>query len=85
MKPAKSSKAKCALATALLFTISACGQPEPPRIAVDSCLTFKRLTAEPAPIIGMDDPGNVFDTEQTFAEVIEHNAVFDRLCQRKGD
>ena len=85
MKHARKSRAKCALAMAMLFTVSACGQPEPPRIASDFCLAAKRLTAEPAPMIGMDDPGNRFDTEQTFAEVIEHNSVFDRLCLTKGD
>jgi hypothetical protein len=83
MKHAKSSKAKCALAAAMLFTVSACGQPEPPRTVSDFCLAAKRLSAEPAPIAGMDDPGNLFDTEQTFAEVIEHNAVWDRLCSAK--
>ena len=31
----------------------------------------------------MDDPGNLFDTEQTFAEVVEHNSVYDRLCAAK--
>jgi hypothetical protein len=76
------SKAKCALAAVTLSTLSACGQPEPPRTVSDFCLAGKRLTAEPAPIAGLDDPGNRFDTEQTFAEVIEHNAVFDRLCAK---
>jgi hypothetical protein len=28
----------------------------------------------------MDDPGNLFDTDQTFAEIVEHNSVWDRLC-----
>ena len=80
MKPAKPFKAKCALAAVMLFTVSACGQPEPPRIVSDFCLAGKRLTAEPAPMAGMDDPGNRFDTEQTLAEVLEHNAVWERLC-----
>jgi hypothetical protein len=29
---------------------------------------------------GMDDPGNRFDTDQTFGEIVEHNEVYDRLC-----
>jgi hypothetical protein len=29
----------------------------------------------------MDDPGNVFDTDMTFAEIVAHNAVLDRLCK----
>ena len=87
MKPAKSSKAKCVLALAVISMTSACGQPEPPRTVSDFCLAAKRLTAEPAPAAGMDDPGNLFDTEQTFAEVVEHNSVYDRLCALsvKGD
>lgn len=63
-----------------LAMLSACGQPERPRTVSDSCLAFKRLSAEPAPTPGRDDPGNRFDTDQTFEEVLEHNAVFDRLC-----
>ena len=84
MKHGKLSKAKFALAAVTLFTVSACGQPERPRTVSDFCLAGKRLTAEPAPSAGVDDPGNVFDTDQTFAEVIAHNAVFDRLCPPVG-
>ena len=83
MKPGKSFKAKCVLALAATFTISACARPEPPRTVSDFCLAAKRLTAEPAPVAGADDPGNLFDTEQTFAEVVEHNSVWDRLCGAK--
>ncbi|WP_165913367.1 hypothetical protein [Novosphingobium sp. ST904] len=69
-----------AMAAALLSMTSACGQPEPPRTASDFCLVSKRLTAEPAPAAGQDDPGNRFDTDETLSEVIEHNQVYDRLC-----
>jgi len=61
-------------------TISACGQPERPRTASDFCLAAKRLSAEPAPAPAMDDPGNRYDTDQTFGEVLAHNEAFDRLC-----
>lgn len=44
----------------------------------------QRISAEPAPAPGIDDPGNRFDTEQTFAEVLEHNAAVDRLCRPAG-
>lgn len=81
MRHAMTSSAGLMLAAgAMLFTLSACGQPEPPRTASDFCLTAKRISAEPAPVAGMDDPGNRFDTEQTFGEVVSHNEVFDRLC-----
>lgn len=80
MKRGKLLKAKCAMAAAAIFTLSACGQPEPPRTVSDFCLNAKRLSAEPAPIAGMDDPGNAFDTDMTFAEIVAHNAVWERLC-----
>jgi hypothetical protein len=46
----------------------------------DFCLVAKRLSAEPAPAPNVDDPGNHWDTDLTFAEVLAHNEVFDRLC-----
>lgn len=61
-------------------TISACGQPERPRTASDFCLVDQRLTIEPAPAAGVDDPGNRFDTDETVKQVLEHNEVHDRLC-----
>lgn len=71
---------KSVMTLALLATISACGQPERPRTVSDSCLVFKRLSAEPAPAAGVDDPGNRFDTDETFIGTLEHNNAFDRLC-----
>lgn len=67
---------------------SACAQPEPQRTVSDSCLTFKRISAEPDPArintgetSAEDDlPGNQFDTEQTYGEIVSHNEVYDRLC-----
>jgi hypothetical protein len=48
---------------------------------VSDCVSFKRISAEPHPIApDADDPGNLFDTEQTFLEVLAHNEVYDRLC-----
>lgn len=44
------------------------------------CLNAKRITVEPAPVLGADDMGNQWDSEQTVQEVLEHNAVFGRLC-----
>lgn len=67
------------LATALAMT-SACARPEPPKTVSDLCLNDRRISIEPAPVAGADDPGNRWDTEQTVAEVIEHNEVHDRLC-----
>lgn len=65
---------------AMLALTSACGQPERPRIASDFCLAGKRLSGDPAPASGADDLGNQWDTEQTFLEILEHNAVWDKLC-----
>lgn len=71
------------MAVALLSMTSACGQPERPRTASDFCLNDRRISAEPNPVPGSDDPGNLFDTDQTLAEILEHNAVHDRLCSNR--
>ena len=77
MKPAMTFAAT----VTILATVSACGQPEPLNTVSDYCLSAKRLSAEPHPEGPQaDDPGNQFDTEQTFNEVLEHNEVYDRLC-----
>ena len=70
------------LAAVVSFTTSACGQPEHPRTVSDICLADKRISADPAPVAGADDPGNKWDTEQTFGEIVEHNAVYDKLCPK---
>lgn len=44
------------------------------------CLNDRALTAEPAPAPGVDDPGNRFDSDETFAGILVHNAVHERLC-----
>lgn len=71
---------KFATIAALLAMSSACARPERPRTVSDFCLSAQRITAEPAPSIGADDPGNRFDTDETLFQVLEHNAVVDRLC-----
>lgn len=68
---------------ALLSLISACGQPEHPRTASDFCLNAQRITIEPSPVEGMDDPGNAFDSDQTVNQVLEHNNVVDSLCPQE--
>jgi hypothetical protein len=80
MKLGTKYSASCVMALGIIFTTSACARPEPPRTVSDFCLVTKRISAEPAPVAGMNDPGNVFDSEQTVAEIFEHNEVFDRLC-----
>ena len=76
--------ARPALLAMLCATLSACGQPEPLRTAPDTlCLNDRRISIEPAPVKGMDDPGNAFDSEATVNEVLAHNAVLERLCPRK--
>lgn len=72
---------KSAILLAVLAMTSACGQPERPRTASDFCLVAKRLTAEPAPTVGADDPGNRFDTDETLDQILSHNAAFGALCE----
>jgi hypothetical protein len=76
---------KFAMIGVLLVMISACGQPVRPRTVSDFCQASQRITAEPAPAIGADDPSNRFDTDDTLFQVLEHNAVVDRLCPAPAD
>ena len=76
MKHAK----RYAILLAALAMTSACGQPERPRTVSDYCLVDRKLTIEPAPAAGADDPGNGWDSDQTVNDVLEHNAVHQRLC-----
>lgn len=69
---------------AVLSMTSACGQHETLRSVSDFCLNDRRISIAPAPVAGADDPGNAFDSEQTVSEVLEHNAVTDRLCPKVG-
>lgn len=66
-----------------LCMLSACGQPEPPRTASDTCLTMKVVRFNPAPAAGVDDPGNLFDTDETVKDLAEQNAALRRLCEPK--
>jgi hypothetical protein len=36
-----------------------------------------------APASGVDDPGNQLDTDETVKDLIEHNAVLRRLCEKR--
>lgn len=73
-----------ALLTAALAMTSACGPRERLGTASDLCLAAKRISAEPAPATGADDPGNRFDTDETLLQVLEHNQVMDELCPTIG-
>lgn len=71
---------KFAMIAAALVMTSACARLEPPRTVSDFCLVDQRLSGEPAPANGGDDPGNRYDTDETFNQLLEHNAAYDRLC-----
>lgn len=72
---------KLAAILIMLAITPACKRLEPPRTAGDSmCLIDRRISAEPAPVEGMDDAGNLFDSEATFGEILEHNAAYARIC-----
>ncbi len=71
---------KFAILVSLLAMTSACDPLEPPKTVSDFCLNDRRVSIAPAPAAGADDPGNHWDSDQTVAEVIEHNAVHDQLC-----
>jgi len=77
--PAKKSM-RLALPVTLLATISACGQPETLRTVDSYCLNARRISMSAPPTATADDPGNAWDTAATILEILESNAVFDRLC-----
>lgn len=69
------------LTLALLMT-SACGQRETLRTVSDFCLNDREVKFSVAAAPGQDDPGNALDTDETVKDLIEHNAVYSRLCRR---
>lgn len=72
---------KLAAILIMLAITPACTRLEHPKTAGDSmCLIDRRISGEPAPVEGMDDTGNLFDSEATFGEILEHNAAYDRVC-----
>lgn len=73
---------KYALALAALAMTSACGrQVPPPRTVSDFCLNDRAIVVAVAPAEGFDDRGNLFDTDATVNALLEHNAVYRRLCE----
>lgn len=59
---------------------SACNQRETLKTVSDFCLHDREVRFAVAPAAGADDPGNLFDTEETVKDLIEHNAVRRKLC-----
>ena len=62
---------------------SACVARERPRIVSDFCLNDRILSFDVAPQTGQDDVANRYDSDQTVAMLIEHNAVHHRLCGKR--
>ena len=68
---------------AALALTSACSPRSTPRTVSDFCLNDREIKVSVAPGAGVDDPGNQFDTDQTTAALLEHNAVRRRLCANR--
>ncbi|MBB3928334.1 hypothetical protein GGR43_004078 [Sphingobium jiangsuense] len=65
----------------MLLALSACGTAEPPKTASDSyCLIARPLSFANAPAGLVHDDGNRFDTGETVAEIMQHNAAYDGAC-----
>lgn len=78
-------KMKLSVIVVMLAMTSACGQPESPATASDTaktnlCLIDKPIMFDPAPSSNASDPNNEFDTEDTVAELLAHNARYRRIC-----
>lgn len=61
---------------------SACATAGRPPIADTSCLAFKAISFAQLPPGETDDIGNQADSEQTVADIMGHNAAWDRLCRK---
>lgn len=68
------------LLAVLLVMTSACAGRERLRIVSDFCINDRPITVEVAPSPAADDPVNRYDSDETVNQVLEHNAVRDRLC-----
>jgi hypothetical protein len=66
-----------------LAMTSACSPHATPRTVSDLCLNDREVKFSVAPSSGVDDPGNKFDTEETVADLLAHNAVLRRLCANR--
>lgn len=83
-----------ALATAALLVMSsACSTLGTPRVASDTtpsrslsswCQGDRKIRYNPAPEAGMADPGNQYDTDETVAELQQHNARLRAACADSG-
>lgn len=80
---------KALASAALLALTSACsttGTSEPasdtaPQRSLSSwCQGDRTISYQAAPEAGVDDPGNVFDSDETVAEVQAHNARLRAAC-----
>lgn len=69
------------LLIALAMT-SACGPRETPRTVSDYCLLTEPVRFAIAPAPGADDPGNIWDTDETVQQLTEANGVWRRLCDQ---
>lgn len=78
-----------AMMLATLGSVSACATSSPsslPAVPDTSktslCLLMEPQRLRPAPAAGVDDPGNRFDTDETLAWGMEHNAKLEGACPR---
>lgn len=78
-----------AVSAVLLATLGACSTAGTKPLASDStpardlsswCQGDRPVSYAPAPVAGVDDPGNRFDTEETVRELQQHNARLRAAC-----
>lgn len=65
----------------LAFPIAACAATPPAPVVIDtSCSTFRAISYAQLPAGQVDDPGNKADSDETVAEIDQHNAKYDASC-----
>jgi len=66
----------------LCGAISACATAGRQPIADTSCLAFKTISFAQLPPGQVLDSDNSADSDQTVAEIMGHNAAWERLCRK---
>lgn len=61
---------------------SACATAGHQPIADTSCLAFQTIKFAQLPPGQNDDPGNRADSDLTVADIMGHNAAWERLCRK---
>ena len=72
----------CALIL-LCGTLPACATRETLRIVDTSCTAFRSISFAVPSKTKPETAENLYDTQETVSEIMDHNARFDALCRKE--